>query len=193
MIGLHCQQLIFGGCMSDEELAVLALSNLLHFDALVNRYRLPLSNFIMKRFYLNKEETEDVVQEAFMKAFLNLKTFDSTKKWKTWLYQIAIYAACNSFRTPRSESLDNYTAFLMIVAESPEERLDRNLRREMVQKILKALDATYRKVLELYYVSGLSNEQIAEKLNLNALAVKSKIKYAERAILLALPTKAVEL
>jgi RNA polymerase sigma factor (sigma-70 family) len=170
--------------MSDEQLAVASLQDPYCFGALVDRHRNYFVIFLMRKFSLGKEEAEDICQEAYVRAYQNLQKFDSSRKWKTWLYQIGINCSLNYLRKPKTARLDDYSAFLKAVVSGPEEKIDYSLRQQMIEKILAALDSGYRKVLELYYVSGWSCEKIGKELRMTNLAVRAKIKYAERALLI---------
>ena len=75
---------------SDEELALLALRQPECYDFLILRHRLSLINFIYFKYTRSLPEAEDIVQEAHIKAYINLASFDATRKWKTWLFRIAI-------------------------------------------------------------------------------------------------------
>ena len=67
------------------------------FTQLLNRYRGSIYNLIYKMVH-NKEETEDLVQEAFIKAFASLATFNDDYAFSTWLYKIAINNCIDHFR-----------------------------------------------------------------------------------------------
>ena len=178
--------------MTDEELVVLVAQDIKNFESLVDRHRVPLCAFIRKRFGLSREECEDIVQEAFLRAYLKIGTFDPARsKWKTWLYQIAIHCACNLFRNPRIECLDDYSFFMSMSEPDPSERVDQSIRKEMLEEMFSVLDEGYRRILEMHYVSGMTCEQIGRQMQTTTLAVKTKLKYAERALLIALPSTAM--
>lgn len=169
--------------LSDEQIAVKAINESYYFDILVQRYHLALCNFIFKRFVRTREQAEDIVQEAWIRSFLHLKDFDPSRKWKTWIFQIAINCACNALRdSSHLEVVELNDSFKERLAE-PQDLVEKTVRYERMQKILASLDQAYRKVLEMHYLSGWSCEKIAGHLKINSLAVKAKIKYAERAML----------
>ncbi len=60
------------------------------FKALMERYRLAIFHIVMK-IVRDKEASDDLVQETFMKAFSSLATYRSEYKFSTWLYRIAAY------------------------------------------------------------------------------------------------------
>jgi RNA polymerase sigma-70 factor (ECF subfamily) len=67
------------------------------FDELVLKYQKPLYSLIY-RMVSNHEDTADLLQKTFVKAFLGLRSFERRSSFKTWLYQIAINLAKNVYR-----------------------------------------------------------------------------------------------
>jgi RNA polymerase sigma-70 factor (ECF subfamily) len=93
---------------SDEELAYqVAAGSRSSFEELVSRYSSRLFYFLRHRFKTD-QDTEDLVQETFLKAFRNIDRFSPERKFSTWLYTIAIRQAISRFRSEkkRSTSLD---------------------------------------------------------------------------------------
>src|SRR3989339_1229020 len=64
-----------------------------YFEILVTRYKAKISGFIYR--FGCKEDVEDLLQEVFLKAYKNLKSFDPNWKFQTWLYMIAQQLCCN--------------------------------------------------------------------------------------------------
>jgi RNA polymerase sigma-70 factor, ECF subfamily len=67
------------------------------FDELVIKYQKPLYSLVY-RMVSNHEDTADLLQKTFVKAFLGLRSFEQRSSFKTWLYQIAINLAKNVYR-----------------------------------------------------------------------------------------------
>jgi RNA polymerase sigma-70 factor (ECF subfamily) len=94
--------------LTDEELACrVASGSRTSFEELVSRYSSRLFYFLRHRFKTD-EDTEDLIQETFLKAFQNIGRFNSERKFSTWLYTIAIRQAISRFRSEkkRSSSID---------------------------------------------------------------------------------------
>jgi len=94
--------------LSDEELASkVATGSRSSFEELVSRYSSRLFYFLRHRFK-TEQDTEDLIQETFLKAFRNIDRFNPERKFSTWLYTIAIRQAISRFRSEkkRSTSLD---------------------------------------------------------------------------------------
>jgi len=136
----------------------------------------------------NHEDAEDVVQNAFVKAFQNLPDFRGDSRFYTWLVRITINEALMKIRGRRSNEVsmdesqqaDDTSVPLEIKdqAANPEQRY---LQHE-VQRILAAsineLEPPYRAVFQLRDVEGLSTEQTAQALDLTSSAVKTRLQRA---------------
>jgi len=90
--------------LTDEELACrVAAGSRSSFEELVSRYSSRLFYFLRHRFKTD-EDTEDLIQETFLKAFRNIGRFNSERKFSTWLYTIAIRQAISRFRSDKKRS-----------------------------------------------------------------------------------------
>ena len=88
--------------LSDEELAGKAQAGShSYFEELVSRYCQRLFYFLRPRVGTN-QDTEDLVQETFLKLYCNLHRFDSTFKFSTWLYTVANRLVISFYRKNRS-------------------------------------------------------------------------------------------
>lgn len=87
--------------LSDEELvSQVAAGSRSSFEELVSRYSSRLFFFLRSRFQTD-EDTEDLIQETFLKAFRNIGRFDPQHKFSTWLYTIALRQAISRFRSEK--------------------------------------------------------------------------------------------
>ena len=73
---------------SDEELAILSLKDKENFSQIVNRYASKIQRYIA-RVTGNWQESEDINQEVFFKAYVNIASFNPKLKFSSWLYRIA--------------------------------------------------------------------------------------------------------
>ena len=74
---------------TDEELVGLVLQNQDDFLYIMERYQEKLSRYIYRISGLVKEDTEDALQEIFLKVYQNLNDFDTSLKFSSWIYRIA--------------------------------------------------------------------------------------------------------
>jgi RNA polymerase sigma-70 factor (ECF subfamily) len=136
----------------------------------------------------NHEDAEDVVQNAFVKAFQNLPDFRGDSRFYTWLVRITINEALMKIRRRRSNEVsideskeaDDTSAPIEIQdqAANPEQRCSQY----EVQRILAAnindLEPPFRAVLLLRDVEGFSTKQTAQALDLTSSAVKTRLQRA---------------
>ena len=154
------------------------------FAELLKRYRQPLYHMIFKMVH-NKEEAEDLVQEAFIKAFKALGSFNEEYAFSTWLYKIAVNNCIDYLRKKRLQTFSY---------DKPMEMKDGALRREyadyeptpdnrllsaeksrIINRAIDELPPKYRTVIVLRHREEYSYEDIAEKLNLPLGTVKARI------------------
>lgn len=128
----------------------------------------------------SREESEDVVQEAFVQAFLKLSTFQRNSGFYTWLYRIAVNTAVSRRRRKRVEaSLDNGKEQgghePHDRTEAVEDRVLREERAKLLQSAMAALPEDFRSILVLREMEGFDYEQIAEVLDLPLGTVRSRL------------------
>jgi len=134
----------------------------------------------------NREDAEDVVQDAFIKAFSNLKQFQGQSKFYTWLVRIAVNEALMKLRRRRPERTvsldedvktedDSVPREVADWSPNPEQQYSQAELREILDKTIHGLPATFRTVFVLRDVEGLSTEETADALDLSIPAVKSRL------------------
>lgn len=120
--------------LSDEKLVALSLDDHLAFSILVDRYKDKLLNFIRRMSGLSVEDSQDVLQNIFLKVYLNLNSFDDYLKFSSWIYSIARNQIISNYRKNKVRPEGN----LIKINESLIERLvfDFNIEKELDIKIL---------------------------------------------------------
>lgn len=152
------------------------------FSYLVNRY-LPLVYNYLYRMTQNHEVSEEMAQEAFVKAYQNLKSFDQARSFKPWILRIASNAAISQIRKQSRlvslNALEEEGVWGEAEHQSAEDvvtQLERKLSTEAVLKAMGNLDDKYRQALLLRYQQELSYEEIAEALSIPLNTVRTWIK-----------------
>lgn len=155
------------------------------FEELVKRYDRKLFR-IAQHVTQNREDAQDVVQEAFLKAFRNLNQFRENSQFSTWLIRITINQSLMKVRKahrkkevgidqdPQIETSDRAHDFADW-APNPEERYRASELREILVKALRTLQPALSLVFILRDVEGLSTEQTSEALSLTQAAVKTRL------------------
>jgi RNA polymerase sigma-70 factor, ECF subfamily len=128
----------------------------------------------------NVEDAKDAVQEAFVQAFLNLKSFQGSSAFYTWLYRIAYNVAATRRRRKRPEvslevTREHSGMEPLDDARSPAEQLEGEERSEQVRRALARLSDEHRNVLVLREIEGCCYETIAEILALPVGTVRSRL------------------
>ena len=155
------------------------------FEELVRRYDRNVFR-IAQHITQNREDAEDVVQDAFLKAYSNLAQFQGQSKFYTWLVRIAVNEALMKLRRRRPErtvSLDEEVkteedSLPREVADwspNPEQLYNQEELRDILSRTIQGLPPTFRTVFVLRDVEGLSTEETAEALDLSVPAVKSRL------------------
>jgi RNA polymerase sigma-70 factor (ECF subfamily) len=173
--------------ISDELMLVRAAKNgdIGAFEELVKRYDRNVFR-IAQHITQNREDAEDVVQDAFLKAYGNLNQFQEQSKFYTWLVRIAVNEALMKLRRRRPErtvSLDedvktDEDSIPREVADwspNPEQQYKQAELKQILTKTINGLPPSFRTVFVLRDVEGLSTEETAEALNLSIPAVKSRL------------------
>ena len=154
------------------------------FSVLVAAYEKNVFNVALQ-LTGNREDAQDMAQEAFLKAYNSLPSFRGDSKFSSWLYRI-VSNVCLDFKRRQSrrpsssltvEDDEGETLQLDIADESqsPEALLERKLTREAVRRGLASLPDEQRQILLLREIQGLSYEEIAEAMDLEPGTVKSRI------------------
>jgi RNA polymerase sigma-70 factor (ECF subfamily) len=155
------------------------------FEELVRRYDRNVFR-IAQHITQNREDAEDVVQEAFLKAFGNLGQFQEQSKFYTWLVRIAVNEALMKLRRRRPERTvsldqevqteeDTITREVADWSPNPEQLYSQSELRDILERTIHALPMSFRTVFILRDVEGLSTEEAAEALGLSIPAVKSRL------------------
>jgi len=121
-------------------------------------------------------ETEDIVQEVFIKIFRALRDFRGDSRLSTWIYRIARNEALNATerRRPVSVPIEDCED-LASSGDDPEEARRRTITRERLERLMGRLDENHRMVLELRYRGEKSYEEIAEIMDIPLGTVKTYI------------------
>jgi RNA polymerase sigma-70 factor (ECF subfamily) len=178
--------------VSDEYLVVVAQSGgHWAYLELCERYR-NLMFHVVHQITKNCYDTEDVVQDALMKAFVHIKTFDGRSAFPTWLTRIAINSALMLIRKRRcrkEDSLDDpsdadqRSRFEIVEpSHNPEERYIRMESQLRVRQAIRRLSPKLRKVAEIRQSQDGSIAEIAMVAGLSVSATKSRLSRARRAL-----------
>ena len=155
--------------LSDEELVAKAQTGSRRcFDELVLRYSHRLFYFLRSKVTTD-EDTEDLVQETFLKTYRNINRFDMNFKFSTWLYTTAARLAISFYRKKRvNDSLPVFNPS----PPDPGEQVTREEDAKNLWNIAQTLQSNQYQVLWLRYMEELSLKEIALVMKKNQVHVR---------------------
>jgi RNA polymerase sigma-70 factor, ECF subfamily len=162
------------------------------FTDLVSRYQRKIYR-LAKNITRNDEDAEDVLQEAFLKAYEHLDGFEGNSKFYTWLVRIAVNEALMKLRKRRGDrevSLDEPVGLgeeevkreIAVWEDNPEQRYSREEMQQILNEAVDGLKEDFRTVFVLRDIEELSTEETAEALKISIPAVKSRLLRARLAL-----------
>lgn len=140
----------------------------------------------------NRHEAEDMAQEAFIRAYVNINSFNQDLKFSTWLFRIATNLCIDRIRKKKPDyyldaevsGTEGLTMYSQLASESPlpEKELESLELQETVQKEIMKLPEKYRSVIVLKYIEELSLNEISEILDMPLGTVKTRIHRGREAL-----------
>jgi len=140
----------------------------------------------------NRQEAEDIAQEAFIRAYVNIKSFHQDKKFSTWLFRIATNLCIDRLRKKKPDyyldaevaGTEGLTMYSQVPSDTPlpETELEGLELQETVQKEILKLPEKYRSPIVLKYIEDLSLNEISEILDLPIGTVKTRIHRGREAL-----------
>ncbi len=155
------------------------------FGKLIEAYQGPVFN-LAYRMLNNAKEAEEAAQEAFIRAYTRLESYDPNHKFSTWMLSITSNYCIDIIRRRRAlllsldEPLPAHPALMSSKEKEPEAQAVQVEREEMVQKLLQTLPEEYRQTVILRYWYEMSYEEIAETMDTTVSAIKSRLFRARR-------------
>jgi RNA polymerase sigma-70 factor, ECF subfamily len=167
-----------------QMIASILAGNTHEFHDLIQPYERSVYSMALSMLQ-NEADAEDAAQEAFLKAFRNLRKFRGEAKFSTWLISITLNEARSRLRqkkTAKTDSLDELNgggqalpALLRDWREIPSEVVERREVRVMLQHAITGLPLIYREIFLLRDLEELSVNQSAEALGISVAAAKVRL------------------
>lgn len=150
------------------------------FRDIVDRYSTPIYS-LAYRFTASVEDSEELTQEIFWKAFSRLESFDTNRRFFPWLYTIALNHIRSRERSSKrkqqsdSVALDDTLQFVLPTdtKDQPEYILERREADETVTAAIASLRTEYREVFVLRHIEGFSGKEVAKMLGIPENTVKT--------------------
>jgi len=154
------------------------------YERLMKKYYKLVSNLIYKMIY-NKDDVEDLAQEAFIKAFNSLSKFDKQFAFSTWLYKIASNNCIDYIRKRKLNTIsidkeietsdDDFKFEIPDNDYKPDREIIESERKQVLENAINSLPEKYKTVIMLRHTEDMEYEEIAQKLNLPLGTVKAHI------------------
>lgn len=139
--------------------------------------------WVIRRIVESHDDTDDILQNTFIKAFRNIRRFESRSSLFTWLYRIATNEALSFRKVMMRKATQPLPESGMILAGGQVSHSDSE--EQMLEKLdaaLKSLPERQRQVFEMRYYDELSYEDIGELLGLSAGALKASYHHAAKKV-----------
>lgn len=153
---------------SDEELVELALKNQDNFLYIIERYKTKLFHYVARISNYKDEDIEDVLQDVFIKVYLNLNDFNLDLKFSSWIYRITHNQVINTYRKTKARPQYNLgeandLELTKIISDFDiEKSLDTSYLRKNIFKILGEIDEKYKEIIVLKFFEEKSYKEISD-------------------------------
>lgn len=153
---------------TDEELALLSVENQNYFMCLMQRYESKLLKYIKRISGLKPEDCEDLLQDVFIKAFMNLRSFSPDLKFSSWIYRITHNHVISNYRKLKSRGVEVYESEDQPLWENMVsdfdvlKEADLSILKNNISKILDKVDVKYREVLVLRFWEDKDYQEISD-------------------------------
>jgi len=167
---------------SDSEIIDLSSQDIKYFACLYDRYEIRLLRYIKKISNLNSAEAEDILQEAFIKAWVNLNGFDRDLAFSSWIYRIVHNETISTIRKKKSygknKTIELNDDILQIDEEDSDSENKETL--EVTSQLIHQLPLKYQEVLLLKFYEKMNYEEISDVLKIPEGTVAVRINRAKK-------------
>jgi RNA polymerase sigma-70 factor (ECF subfamily) len=154
------------------------------FEQLVDLYKEKIY-YLAYRMLGNRHEAEDIIQETFLRVYMNFDRFDQTQKFSTWIYRIATNLSIDRLRKRKAsysldaeinqgDGLDGYDR-LVSEEDTPEKQLMITETQIQIRNAIDKLPEKYKSVVVLRYLHDLSLQEISDVLGMPVTTIKTRI------------------
>jgi RNA polymerase sigma-70 factor (ECF subfamily) len=156
----------------DEEIAAqVQRGDLESFRVLVERYEPKMARYA-KRFFFEGDEGKDLVQEVFIKAYVNIKSFDTERRFSPWIYRIAHNEFVNAIKKRQKErenvSLFDFDVLFphLVSKDAADDGFTKEEMKKMLEVSLDKIGVKYKEPLTLYYFEDMDYKEISDILQI---------------------------
>jgi len=144
------------------------------YSLLIDKYKNRAFSMLV-RMLKNEMDSEEVLQDSFLKAFNGFKNFKNEAKFSTWFYRI-VYNTALTRLSGKLRKIENDTSSIDDKLELRSNYDYHNSEKEdlnkFINEVIKELPPKYASVINLFYLEGMSCEEISEVMNITVASVK---------------------
>ncbi|MFS4467401.1 RNA polymerase sigma factor [Maribacter sp. 2210JD10-5] len=129
---------------------------------------------VAMRFVKNADDAEDVLQEAFIKAFQKIHQFKGDVTFGAWLKRIVINKSIDYLKT-KKENLVTLEENYMVSVEDEDWTVDDGIKIEDIKKAIDKLSEKYKYIVMMYLIEGYDHSEIANVLNLAETTCRTRL------------------
>lgn len=153
------------------------------FEILVNRYYRQILVYLCRLLNFNQGDAEDVLQQTFANAYSNIVTYNPSLSFSSWLYRIAHNLAIDLIRKKskfyiidtNNQVTQNQIHSNDSVMQAAQEVAESKITKQRLESVLRNLDIDNRNLLTMFYLQGLSINEISDILKVTANSVGVKL------------------
>lgn len=168
--------------MTDEELILhIRESHPDKFAEVVSRYQNRLFCYVL-RYVHDKLKAEDILQESFIKMYININSFDADRSFSAWAYRITHNETINYIKKNSKENTITDDGWFENIADDRIDfagEYDKKLNGKKVRDAINILPMKYKEVVVLYYFEGQDYDQIAKVLQIPRSTVGVRLRRAK--------------
>ena len=154
--------------LTDQQLVDLTIKSQDNFLYLMQRYEAKLLRYIKRLSNFSHEESEDILQEAFIKIYQNINGFDKKLKFSSWVYRITHNEVISQWRKakvrPQNITWDISDQILNNISDDfdLDQEVDQQYLQKNIKQVLGKLDTKYQEVLILKFLEEKSYKEISD-------------------------------
>ena len=171
-MNLNCGRKNICQHQTDEEIVEMVKKHKQCYVCLMERYEEKILRYVKRISGVSPETAQDIVQDIFIKVYVNLNAFDGRLKFSSWLYRIAHNETINHWRRNKKRknarvSWDDNEALQAVIKDEKdvEQEVYQKITNEKLLQAIDKLDEKYQAVVVLNYLEGKTYQEIADILN----------------------------
>lgn len=181
---------------TDETIAAQVVRVPEMFGFLIDRYESKLDKYIYRKTGLERDQRADILQEVFIRAYQNINSFDTSMSFNAWIYRICHNTLINDWKRNKryreALSIDGEYEYIinqLAEDESVSAELDAKMLQKNIKEAIGQLSDRYKTIVTLFYLEGLSYEEISTVLQMPTGTVGTQLARARAKLIMSLKNK----